>query len=162
MEDLAKMNFSIRPARLDDLDAIRRLLPRLAEFELPPGRVAEHLWQGDEKILLGWAAGKEPDCLIQVALDEDQRVLGVAMSRLRPELLSGEPSAHLEVLMVAKSAEGSGIGRALMDAAESAARKRGARSITLHAFAANARACRLYEGLGYDGELIRFTKDLQE
>ena len=156
------MNFSIRPARLDDLDAIRELMPRLAEFELPPGRVAEHLWKGDEKILLAWAEGKEPACLIQVAAGEDQQILGVAMSRLRAELLSGEPSAHLEVLMVAKSAEGSGIGRALMDVAESAAAERGAKSMTLHAFATNTRACRLYEGLGYDGELIRFTKNLQD
>lgn len=155
------MNFSIRPARLGDLDAIRGLLPRLAQFELPPGRVAEHLWQGDEKILLAWAQGKEPDCLVQVALDQQENILGVAMSRLRPELLSGEPSAHLEALMVAKSAEGAGIGQALMDAAESAARNRGARSMTLHAFASNTRACRLYEKLGYDGELIRFTKNLE-
>lgn len=156
------MNYSIRPAVLEDLDGIRRLLPRLAEFELPPGRVPEHLWRGDEKILMAWAEGKEPDCLIQVAQDEDQQVLGVAMSRLRAELLSGEPSAHLEVLMVAKSAEGSGIGRALMDAAESAARDRGARSMTLHAFATNTRACGLYERLGYNGELIRFTKNIQD
>jgi ribosomal protein S18 acetylase RimI-like enzyme len=156
------MNFSIRPAQLDDLDAIRELMPRLAEFELPRGRVAEHLWKGDEKILLAWAAGKEPGCLIQVAVSEDQHILGVAMSRLRDELLSGEPSAHLEALMVAKSAEGSGIGRALMDAAESAAAERGAKSMTLHAFASNTRACRLYDGLGYDGELIRYTKNLPD
>lgn len=156
------MNFSIRPAQLDDLDAIRELLPRLAEFELPPGRVAEHLWRGDEKILLAWAEGKEPACLVQVAIGEDQRLLGVAMSRLRPELLSAEPSAHLEILMVARDAEGTGIGRALMNAAESAARDRGARSMTLHAFATNTRACRLYEKLGYDGELVRFTKNLKD
>lgn len=154
------MIFSIRPAQLDDVDPIRELLPRLAEFELPPGRVPEHLWRGDEKILLAWAAGDEPDCLIQIAVDEEQQILGVAMARLRKELLSSEPSAHLEILMVAKHAEGFGIGRALMNAAESAAKDRGARSMTLHAFATNTRACRLYEGLGYDGELIRYSKPL--
>ena len=46
-------------------------------------------------------------------------------------------------------ARGLGIGSALMDAAEKAAREHGARKIGLHVFATNTTARRLYEKHGY-------------
>ena len=73
---------------------------------------------------------------------------GLAVIRLREELLSHEPSAHLEVLTVAEGAEGRGIGKALVRAAEEGARDRGALSMSLHVFGVNTRARRVYEKLG--------------
>ena len=154
------MDYLIRPAVFAELEAICELLPRLADFELPAGRVPEHLWQGDEKIIRAWATGSERGCLLNVAEGEAKKLLGVAMCRLRDELLSGEPSAHLEILMVAKDAEGRGIGKQLIAATEHSARAHGAKSMTLNAFRTNTRARRLYEQLGYDGELIRYIKPL--
>ena len=85
------------------------------------------------------------------------------MVTLNPELLSQSPSAHLEVIAVAENAEGQGVGKELMAAAEAGARNRGANSITLFVFANNARARRVYDSAGFDEELIRcikpFTKD---
>ena len=52
------------------------------------------------------------------------------------------------------------VARALIDAAEREALARGARSMTLHVFAANARARALYARTGYTEELIRCTKPL--
>lgn len=154
------MDYRVRDARPADMPGMRALMPRLAAFELPPRRVPEHLWRGDEKILEGWLAGTEPACLVQVAEGADGQVIGMAMTRLRGELLSGEPSAHLEALAVAEPAQGTGIAGALMQAAEAAARARGALTMTLHVFARNARARSLYERLGYDGELMRYIKEL--
>ena len=155
------MGYRIRDASPADLDAIRRLLPRLAAFEVPERRAPEDLWRGDEQMLLRWLDGGEPDLLAQVVVDGEEAILGVAVTRLRKELLSEAPSAHLEVLAVAKEAEGQGMGKALVTAAEDAVRALGAETMTLHVFGVNVRARGMYEKLGYDGELIRYIKELR-
>jgi len=150
----------VREAREADVAAIQGLLPRLASFPIPSRREPEHLWRGDEALLLSWARGEVPTCLVHVAEDESGSIVGVTIVSLRGELLSGDPSAHLEVLAVSQGSEGRGIGTSLMAAAEAAAIERGATSMTLHVFASNERARLLYERLGYDGELMRYIKDL--
>ena len=145
-------------ANPDDCDAMLELFPRLASFELPNGRNPDHLWRGDADMLREWASGANENCLVNVARDDDGSILGVAMVTLRPELLSHSPSAHLEVLVVAESAEGRGVGTALLEAAETGAREHGARSMSLHVFASNTRARRVYERAGFDGELLRYIK----
>ncbi len=155
------MSYSIRPATPADLDAMLALFPRLAAFDLPPRRAPEHLWHGDAELLRAWAAGGAPALLVRVAVDADDLVLGVALVSLRGELLSHAPSAHLEVLAIHAAAEGRGIGRALLDSAEDAARAHGAQSMTLHVFANNTRARAVYERMGYDGELLRYIKHFE-
>lgn len=155
------MSYSIRPATPADLDAMLALFPRLAAFDLPPRRAPEHLWHGDAELLRAWAAGGAPALLVRVAVDADDLVLGVALVSLREELLSHAPSAHLEVLAIHAAAEGRGIGRALLDSAEDAARAHGAQSMTLHVFANNTRARAVYERMGYDGELLRYIKHFE-
>ncbi len=154
------MSYRIREASPSDLDAMRRLLPRLAAFDLPRRRAPVDLWRGDEQMLLRWRGGGEPDLFAHLAVDGDDAVLGLAVTRLREELLSHAPSAHLEILAVAEEAEGRGIGKALVTAAEESSRARGAETMTLHVFGVNTRARGMYERLGYDGELIRYIKDL--
>lgn len=138
---------------------MQALLPRLAEFEIPTRRNPEHLWRDDEQMLLSWLAGKEPNFYAFVAAGENE-ILGVAMVRMGEELLSHEPSAHLEVLLVAKNAQGNGIGRTLLAEAEAEAKSRGASTMSLHVFANNSKARRLYDAAGYDGELLRCIKEL--
>ena len=156
------MSYRIRKALPSDLDAIRPLLPRLAAFDLPPRRAPEDLWRSDEEMLLRWQRDEEPGLVAHLAVDEAESVLGVAVARLGEELLSHEPSAHLEVLVVADGMEGRGIGKALVAEAERSARDRGARTMTLHVFGTNTRARGIYEQLGYDGELLRYIKELVE
>ncbi|HEU5097832.1 MAG TPA: GNAT family N-acetyltransferase [Roseiflexaceae bacterium] len=154
------MTYQIRPATSADLDHMLALFPRLAAFDLPANRSPEDLWRGDADLLRAWGAGAAPQCLVQVAVDAQEAILGIAMAQLREELLSHEPSAHLEVLVVRDDAEGQGIGKALIQSIEQAVRQRGARSITLHVFAGNTRARAVYDRLGYAGELIRYIKHL--
>lgn len=156
------MTFQIRAAVADDVAAIMALFPRLAAFELPPERVPEHLWQGDAELLQLWSTGAVPQCLVFVAVSDSQSIVGVSIAQLREELLSHQPSAHLEVLAVGDQAEGQGIGKALIAAAEQAVQERGASSMTLHVFSTNTRARGLYERMGYTGELIRYIKYLPE
>ena len=155
------MKYTISEAKTQDLDAIEVLLPRLADFDVPTHRVKEHLWHGDRDMVRDWAAGKRDDVNVIVATSQDERkVIGVAVISFRKELLSGGPSAHLEVLALDQPAEGHGIATALMQETERLATANGALSMSLHVFANNTRARSLYERQGFDGELLRYHKPL--
>src|SRR4026208_2555148 len=149
------MSHQIRPATPADVEQILGLFPRLAAFDLPANRSAEDLWRGDAELLRLWSMGAAPQCLVHVAVDPEQAILGIAMAQLREELLSHTPSAHLEVIVVRDDAEGQGIGKALIQTIEHAVREQGALSITLHVFVTNTRARAVYERLRYRRELSR-------
>jgi ribosomal protein S18 acetylase RimI-like enzyme len=153
------MSFQIRDAQSSDGDQMLAMMPRLAAFDVPESRNPEHLWRDDAKLMQSWLDGDTEDCLVQVAVD-DAKVLGFTLVRLRPELLSHAPSSHLEAIAVSDSAQGKGVGLALLDAAEDNARSHGAESMTLHVFASNSRAREFYERNNYTGELLRYIKDI--
>lgn len=153
------MNYSIREGTQADAPEIIALLPRLADFDIPTHREPEHLWHGDRSLIEQWAKGDRPEVDIAVAVCDDS-IVGIAVVSAKNEMLSGEPSAHLEVLAIDASAEGNGIGAALMKETDSIALKRGARSISLHVFSSNTRARALYERHGFEGELLRYYKPI--
>lgn len=153
------MNVEIRTATVNDIDAMLALLPRLADFDVPAHRRPEHLWEHDAALLRRWCAGDAPQCLVEVATG-DTGIVGVTMTSMQPDPLTHAPAAHLEVIAVAACAEGTGVGRALLAAAERNARSHGARSITLHVIETNRRARRFYEQSGYVGEMVRYIKSL--
>ncbi len=154
------MNYQIREAQPADGKAMLALVPRLAEFDVPDRRDPEHLWRDDAKLLQRWIDGEEV-CLVHVAVSDKHEILGFTLTRLRPEPLSQEPSAHLEAIAVHRSAEGRGVAKALLNATEKSARDHGAESITLHVISTNERARKFYEHSGYFGELVRYIKDLK-
>ena len=153
-------DINIRPATPDDAEAILSLMPRLADFDIPETRNPVHLWKDDAALLRRWVDG-EAECLVHVAEDAEGSILGFSMVRLRPELLSHEPSAHLEAIALDERAEGKGVAKALLDAAEREAFAGGALTMTLHVFANNERARNFYDRAGYDGELMRYIKHLE-
>jgi ribosomal protein S18 acetylase RimI-like enzyme len=129
-----------RVARAADSGEVAALLDRFQrEFDEPtPGadvlepRVREHLERDVSVFLLS----APPDT-------------GVAQLRFREYLITGEPMCYLEELYVIPDRRGEGHGRALMEAAMAAARKRRATTIELGT-ATNDRAARgLYESLGF-------------
>lgn len=154
------MKYTLRDATVDDGPAMRALLPRLAAFDVPKIRNPDHLWLGDREMLNDWLENKNPNVLVEVGVDQDNQVLGLTIVSMREELLSHEPSAHLEVLAISADAEGIGLGRALLDSAQQKAKQQGAQSMSLHVFANNSRARALYERAGFDGELLRYYKPL--
>ena len=154
--------FAVRRAQKSDGEAMLALMPRLAAFEVPDSRVAEHLWVHDAALMREWIEGKTDNVLMHVVEDEKGLIVGVAMVTLRPEMLSHEPSAHLEAIAVSDRMEGQGVGQMLLESAESEARRQGAKTITLHVFASNKRARGFYERSGYDGELMRYIKPIEE
>jgi ribosomal protein S18 acetylase RimI-like enzyme len=156
------MSFQIRSAVSEDGEAILALMPRLAAFDVPKSRNPVDLWRSDAAMLQRWLDGEAAECFVHVAVGDAETMLGFTLVSLRPELLSHEPSAHLEAIAVGEGAEGMGVGQALLAAAESEAKAQGAQTITLHVFASNTRARGFYEQSGYDGELLRYIKELAE
>ena len=156
------MSFQVRQAVGDDGEAILALMPRLASFDVPKSRNPVDLWRSDAAMFQRWLDGEAPECFVHVAEDDAQKVIGFTLTSLRPELLSHEPSAHLEAIAVGEDAEGLGVGQALLAAVEDEARAKGAKTITLHVFAVNTRARDFYEKSGYNGELLRYIKALAD
>lgn len=150
--------FITRPAVSGDLSELMRMLPELADFEIPEHRDPKDLWQGDGKLLIDVLDRNAPDSFVEVAVDAAETIQGVILVTLREELMSHAPSAHLEAIVVAPPARGQGLGKKLLAHAETMAKAAGATSLSLHVFANNVRARALYDHEGYDSELIRAIK----
>lgn len=154
------MNFTIRTATQADANEMMALLPNLTDFELPANRNPDHLWHGDRDMLKSWLDNKAPDTFVLVAVNDSDSVMGVSIVTMREEMLSHEPSSHLEVLSVSSEAHRQGIGQSLITHSEKEAKTRGANSMTLHVFSNNKRARALYDKHGFNGELMRYYKEI--
>lgn len=151
-------NLHIRSATRGDLERLLAMMPQLADFDIPVSRQPEHLWQGDAALLDKVLRGNASHSFVDVITDKNRGVVGMAIVTMRKELLSQHPSAHLEALIVDHALRGLGIGSSLMQHVEATARARGAQSLTLHVFNNNHTARKLYQGRGFDNELIRAIK----
>ena len=134
----------VRLADAGDAAAIGRLLYDFnREFDEPtpePAALAERLRQliagGDTLVLL---AGDGPD--------------GLAVLRLRAAIWSAGLECYLAELYVAPASRGRGLGRALMEAALSEARARGADTMDIGVDEPDLAARRLYESLGFSNRV---------
>ena len=72
----------------------------------------------------------------------------------------GDRHAHISVIATTEAAEGTGVGRALLEHAEAWSRHRGYALLTLNVFAANDRARRFYERAGMAAEMMKYVKPL--
>ena len=76
---------------------------------------------------------------------------GVCQLRYRYSIWTESHDCWLEDIFVEAEARGSGVGRALMEAAFERARERGCARMELDVNEANPEALRLYESLGFEG-----------
>ena len=86
------------------------------------------------------------------AADGDNTAAGVCQLRYRLSVWTGADDCWLEDLYVDDAARGTGLGRALVDAAFERARARGCRRIELDVNETNADAITFYESLGFTTE----------
>ena len=154
------MTHLVRLADADDAAVVGRLLHDFnQEFDEPtpePAALAERLRQlidaGDTLVLL---AGDGPD--------------GLAVLRFRAAIWSSGAECYLAELYVTPPSRGRGLGRALMEAALSEARARGADTMDIGVDEPDLAARRLYESLGFtnraggaDGPLMYvYERDLE-
>jgi ribosomal protein S18 acetylase RimI-like enzyme len=152
---------SIRSARHDDEAFLLSLLPRLADFPLPEWRTADEIARGDRPVLLDALHGGIEHAAILVAeLSPGGERAGYVFATTKHDYFTRAAHAHVEVIAVTPDAERRGVARALMDAIEEWARRRGYRHVTLNVFDRNARAKALYDSLGYEVETAHYRKAL--
>lgn len=130
----------------------------MANFELPPWRTPDEITSADGRAMIDALRSGHPDSEVFIA-ERDALVVGCLHMVVAQDFF-GRRHAHLSVIATSAGAEGTGVGRALMDFADEWARARRFPFITLNVFATNARARRLYEKAGYSVELMKYAKRL--
>lgn len=150
----------IRDAVAGDEVALLELTRRLANFQPPAWRTREEIIAADHPILIGALRHPLAENSIIVAEEPAGTISGFVFSTTRQDYFTGQSHSHIEVLSVAEQAEGRGIGRALLEAAEAWARGRGYPHVTLNVFAVNAHARAVYQKRGYGEETVHYLKQL--
>lgn len=151
---------AVREAVPADREFILATASRLGEFGAPPWRTAEEIVAGEIRTLQRHLFLASPSEALLVAQDRSGRRLGFVFLESLKDYFRGENHGHVGILAVAAEAEGRGTGRALLEAAESWARTRGYRFMTLNVFERNRRAREVYERAGYAPETLRYRKGL--
>lgn len=150
----------IRPAAPGDRTWLIPLSARLHEFGPPAWRSRESMDRA-VALSLGQALGEpSSDALILVAEDAHGEPLGFVHLHTAADFFTGEIHSHVSDLAVRSTAQGRGVGTALLGAAESWAVRRQHRLLTLNVFTANHRARGLYEQLGFLSDTIKLVKEL--
>ena len=152
----------MRPVRRGtgtDEAAVLALADQLAAFPVPPWRTAREIQRADDNVIREALAGEVAGSVAFV-VDGEQSLDGAVCLSTQVDYFTRERLAHIEVLAVDPGAQGRGVARALMDAAESWARAQGSRRISLNVWVQNGRARGLYEHLGYGPETMHYLKEL--
>ncbi len=113
----------------------------------------------------GWINGsieqQGVNTMVFIAEDDQGERLGFATVTHETHF-TGERQAYIGELAASESAEGQGVGKALVQACEQWARDQGYRVISLVTGAANGHALGFYHHLGYQDEDIRLIRLLDE
>lgn len=150
----------VRSAVAADEPLLRSLTPRLADFPRPSWRTAHEIDVSDHRYLFDALHQPREDALVLVAEQPPGQGAGMVFVTTQIDYFTGEPHPHVETLAVAAEAEGRGVGRALLDAAEVWAMSRGHGFITLTVFDGNRQARAVYDRRGYVAETVTMRKPL--
>jgi ribosomal protein S18 acetylase RimI-like enzyme len=129
----------IRPARADDEAALRALDRAVWSWDVTPSPLRDAPFPLDDVLVF----------------DAEGSVAGYVALGTPTALETNQHVVLIRGLAVAPSFQRRGVGRALLAAAEAAARERGARKITLRVLGTNPGARALYEGYGFVVEGIQ-------
>lgn len=149
---------AIRPATSTDEATLTALAWRLTDFQLPPWRTADEIATADARAMLAAVRAARPDDAVFIAARGGEPV-GCLHVLLATDFF-GRQHAHISVVATTASAQGSGVGRALLAYAEDWARAHGMDLLTLNVFDANSRARRVYERAGFAPEALKYIKRL--
>ena len=154
------MPLLIRPATPEDRAFLSQMAERLAHFDAPPAwRTAEQIASGDRRDMLSALDSPPAGSALMVAELGGIRV-GCLHVLTKIDFFTERPHGHISVIAVSQTAEGRGVGRALMAWADDWARSLGHDHLTLNLFPANTRARALYEREGFALDMLSMRKDL--
>jgi GNAT superfamily N-acetyltransferase len=150
---------SIRVAQMSDEPAILALGDRLPAFG-PTTRTAGEIASRERAALAHGLSNPSPASRLLVAEQPPHGVIGVILLETRVDYFTDRPHGYVAILAVAREAEGRGVGRALLKAAEDWGRAKGFTKLALAVFADNRRAKGFYERQGWSPELETWYKQL--
>lgn len=151
---------TLRPAKSDDRAFLLAMTERLADFPVPSWRTPEQIAAADRRQMVDAVENPSPDSTVLIAESGDRTPAGCLFVTTRKDFFNGRPGAHVEVVVVSLAAQGRGVGRTLLEAAEAWARNKGYGHMTLNAFVGNTHARAVYEHLGYEAEFVTYRKAL--
>lgn len=153
----------IRPATAADRAGVLALAPRLAEGVAPWRNQAEAREAGRRWLEGSLDNAAEGVGMVFVATDTAPQTAGNVLGVLSvnpTRHFTGEHDGYIGELVVAEHAARRGIGRALLDAAETWARDYGLAHLTLHTGAYNTNARAFYAAIGFAEEEVRLTRPI--
>jgi GNAT superfamily N-acetyltransferase len=149
----------VRAARRADRSFILGLVPRLADsFPLPKWRNPEQIIRAENAALEAALNAIPAGAALLVAESSAGVPGGFIYLEEHIDYFRQVPHAHVSIIAVAAEAEGQGLGRLLMEAAENWAREQGLDMLTLNVFDGNGRARAVYERLGFAPETHKYVK----
>jgi ribosomal protein S18 acetylase RimI-like enzyme len=148
----------LREARVDDVAFVVGLVPRFVEHGAADGHTPDEVIAGTQRVLREAIVVPRPGDVFLIAEDEDGARAGFVYAVTVPDFFTTEPYLHVSEIAVACS--NGGVGALLMDAAESWARERGYRYVTLNVVEENVAAQRFYARRGYEPGHRHYVKRL--
>lgn len=155
-----KPRLNIRRAEQKDREWILPLVSRMHEFGPPPWRPLEQMDQAVQESIDTGLTEQPAGSAVLVAESLDGTPLGFIHLQTDSDFFTREAHGHVSDIIVTEQGEGRGVGRALMQAGEDWARRKGHRLLTLNVFGDNTRAVGLYKRLGYRPDLTKMVKEI--
>lgn len=153
--------FTIRcEANEADRAFIRKMNARLTSVIDAPTHSRDEVIGFQDRFTASAWADDVVDGAIFVAVNEDGVRLGYINVREGMDEIANAKCGYIALLAVVAEAEGSGVGQALIHAAEHWAREMGFHRIALDVFASNRHAQHFYDRGGFRAETIRLIKHL--
>jgi GNAT superfamily N-acetyltransferase len=149
----------VRVARGTDRTFVLETAARLAAFGPPAWRSADQIVEGEARTLRDFFESADDGSRLLIVEAGEQR-LGFALLEELRDYFTLERHGHVGILAVTDGGVGRGGGGALMRAAESWARERGYRTLTLNVFSGNQHARQVYEHLGFEPDTVKYIKAL--
>ncbi|MEW5850430.1 MAG: GNAT family N-acetyltransferase [Myxococcota bacterium] len=157
---------TVRPARVDDLEAMGRLGGDLVRthhaldaqrFMLPDDVDEGYRWWFGKEL-----ANRKAHLLVAEA--PDGSLVGYAYARMEPRDWAAlrDRCAVLHDILVVPGARRHGVARLLLDAVAQWARERGAPRLVLHTASGNEAAQALFRGAGFRPTMVEMTLELDE
>lgn len=160
-DDNSETTIHVRLAHADDDDFILSLAERFVDFELPAWRKRSETLSGIRADISRHLRELPPASHLFVAEDDEGERLGFLHLQTQKDFFTGALNCHISDIVVARDADGSGVGSGLIAHAERWAKEHRCRHVTLAVFPGNERARAFYERRGFGTELLRMVKPVK-
>src|SRR5262245_7283340 len=155
----AARSVRVRSARATDRAFVLSTAARLADFGPPEWRTPDEIIDGEARTLRDFFESSDEGSRLLIAEVAERRAGFALVEELR-DYFSLERHGHVGILAVTAGTEGQGVAGALLRAAESWARDRGFRTLTLNVFSGNRHARDVYEHMGFAEDTVKYVKKI--